>query len=66
MKKRTKKIKNTILKIYASTLAIIWAFSACSLDSENYLLPLAVCVISFALLSLFAYANGAMGGERID
>ena len=57
MRKRT--IKNLILKTTAYIMGGAFLFFGCALDSGSYL-PLIICCVSFAWLSVFAYANGVL------
>lgn len=50
------KIRNFILKTYASILFFIWCFSACSVDSPSWT-PTIVFFITTLLLGWFALAN---------
>lgn len=56
-----RKLKNMILKTVFSITGGVCLISACALDSKSWI-PLIVCVITFLLLMLFAYANGLFGG----
>lgn len=55
-RKRKAKIRNTILKVYASIVAIIWVLSACMLDSLSNI-PTIVCAATTLLLAWFTFAN---------
>lgn len=49
-------MKNKILKVTAYTMAFIFIFSACCVDSDS-IIPSVLCVISLLWLALFAFAN---------
>ena len=55
-RKRKAKIRNTILKVYASIVAIVWLISACALDSPSWT-PTVVCLVTEFLLGWFVFAN---------
>ncbi len=54
--KRKAKIRNVILKTYASIVFFIWCFAACSVDSPSWT-PTIVFLITTLLLAWFAWAN---------
>jgi len=53
---KRKKLKNTILKVTAWIMVVIFLVSGCALDSASWI-PHIVCSLSLAWLALFAYAN---------
>ena len=58
--KKKRSIKNIILKTVMSIVFFVCAYSVCAVDSPSWI-PLIVFVITFGILVLFAYANGAFG-----
>jgi len=56
--KRKAKIRNAILKAYASIVFFIWCFAACCLDSPSWT-PFIVVVITSLLLAWYAWANAS-------
>jgi hypothetical protein len=50
--------KNKILKTITTTAIITLILSACCLDGENIVLPVALIGASLAWIALFAAANG--------
>ena len=56
-KMKRKKLKNIILMTVTLTMIILFFTSMCALDADSWI-PLQVCVLSFAWLALFTYANG--------
>lgn len=52
-----KRLKNFILKTITWIAIFTWIFSAMAFDSDNYIIPVFVNVISGAWLCLFFYAN---------
>ena len=55
-RKRKAKIRNTILKVYASIVAFVWLIAACTLDSPSWT-PTIVCAVTTLLLAWFTFAN---------
>ena len=56
-------MKNNILKGFTFFMAFIFLLSACALDSESYI-PVIICVLSGAYLTVFAYVNGYLDIKR--
>ena len=56
-------MKNIILKILAFINGIAFIYCASCLDSINYTPFYIGCIVSLAYLTLFAYANGYVGGK---
>jgi hypothetical protein len=56
--RKQERIRNTILKTYASVVFIIWLFAVLTLDSPSWT-PTIVCVITTLLLGWFTYANAS-------
>lgn len=56
-------MKNIILKSLAYLNGFIFIYCACCLDSQNAKPFYIGCIISLAYLTLFAYANGYIGGK---
>lgn len=50
-------LHDKILYFITYLAIVLFAFSACLLDSENYILFLIIVAASITWLSLFAYAN---------
>lgn len=57
-RKRKSKIRNCILKTYATIVGFIWCYAACCLDAPSWT-PMIVLIITSVLLVWFAWANGA-------
>lgn len=55
-----KKFKNTILKTITTIMAGCFILGACGLESSNRTIPLIMCAVSIAWISLFLYANPNM------
>lgn len=55
-RKRKAKIRNFILKAYASMVAFVWLFAVLTLDSPSWT-PTIVCSITTLLLAWFTLAN---------
>jgi uncharacterized membrane protein (GlpM family) len=62
-KRRKNSLKNIILKGVMGTAFTILLLSGAALDSDYWMEALAVFMVSFAILAMFAIANGAMGGD---
>ena len=58
--RKHRKIKNMILKTIAGMSFVTFMVAGSALDSNYWVQALAVCIVSFAILALFAIANGAM------
>lgn len=52
------KVKRIILKGFTYLMGIIFLFSICCLDSENFYIPLITMIISGAWLYFIAWING--------
>ena len=57
---KRKKNKNLILKAVAYIMGFLLLLSGCALDSDSWI-PHIVFIVCMAWLTLFAYANGALG-----
>lgn len=58
MKRKIKfTVKNVILIMLALISFVVFAVSACFLDSEPLWIPFTTMIISFALLALFSLVN---------
>ena len=60
MQKKKFKIKNMILKSVMSVVFVVFLAAGSALDSNYWMQALAVCIVDFSILALFAIANGAM------
>ena len=58
-----KKFKNMVIKAIVSMLFIIFLVSGSALDSNYWMEALAILLVSFAIITMFAIANGAMRGD---
>ena len=58
-----KKFKNMVIKEIVSMLFIIFLVSGSALDSDYWMEALAVLIVSFAVLTMFAIASGALRGD---
>ena len=56
-------MKNIILKSLAYLNGFIFIFCASCIDSQNATIFYIGCIVSLAYLTLFAYANGYIGGK---
>ena len=56
-------MKNIILKLLTVVNGFIFILCACCIDSKNATPFYIGCIISLAYLTLFAYANGYIGGK---
>jgi hypothetical protein len=52
------KTKNRILKTITTAAVITLLLSACCLDGENVIIPLALGGVALAWIAIFAAANG--------
>lgn len=55
-----RKYKNKILKTIVGMAFVTFMLAGSALDSDYWMEAFAVCIVSFAILALFAIANGAM------
>lgn len=60
MRKMFAKLRKLIVKGFMGFTFIVFALSACALDSDHWVSALTVCGMSFAILVMYAIANGAM------
>ncbi len=58
--RKFRSFKNMILKGIMGMAFVVFMVSGSALDSNYWMEALAVCIVSFAILALFAIANGAM------
>ena len=56
-------MKNIVLKSLTVINLFVFILCACCIDSQNATPFYIGCIISLAYLTLFAYANGYMGGR---
>ena len=55
-------IRKMLVKGFIGMNFVLFLLSASALDSDNWMAPAAICIITFANLVMFAIANGAFGG----
>jgi hypothetical protein len=63
MRKVLRKVKTILVKGFIGLNFILFMLSACGLDNDHWMAMLAICMVSFANLAMFAIANGAMRGD---
>ena len=56
-------IRKMLVKGFIGLNFVLFLLSASALDSENIMVPAAICFITFANLAMFAIAYGAMRGD---
>jgi hypothetical protein len=63
IKRIRRKIRRLIVKGFIGFDFLVFVMSICALDSDYWKSAVAVFLMSFAILVMFAIANGAMGGD---
>lgn len=63
MRKIARMIENIIAKGFVGLNFVLFILSLASFDSDNVMTVSAICIVSFAILVMFAIANGAMRGD---